>query len=189
MISNETKQTQHNLAMTVALISWAMLFATLFMGYAIYRSAANVWPPMGFTKISLTLPTLSTVIIVLSSYFCFQMKNESRQGNIAKAKTHLNITLVFAFMFLISQTFLWKGMNASGVYVSSGVFASILHAFTWIHAAHVAAAVLFLVYLAYQFKTLPESPERLYLKVLNAEKFWHFLGIIWILMYFILFVF
>jgi len=31
-----------SLAMTVALVSWSMLFATLFLGYAVYRFSASV---------------------------------------------------------------------------------------------------------------------------------------------------
>ena len=186
---NEARKSQHTLAMTIALISWAMLFATLFMGYAIYRSSANVWPPMGFARISLLLPTISTMLILISSWFCYQMKLDINRGVVASAQKNLNITLVLGFGFLVTQTLLWRNMNHTGVYVSSGIFASIMHAFTWIHAVHVLAALVFLVYLYFQFKRHAGNADALWMKTVNAEKFWHFLGIIWILMYFILFVF
>lgn len=175
--------------MTVALISWGMLFATLFMGYAVYRGSTNVWPPMGFTRVSLIIPSISTVIILISSYFCYQMKVQVMKSNMLKARNNLHITLFLAGAFLLSQIFLWKGMNETGVYVSSGIYASLMHAMTWIHAAHVAAAVFFLLYLEWQFKKEILSPEKLQMKALNGEKFWHFLGIIWVLMFIILFVF
>jgi cytochrome c oxidase subunit 3 len=189
VITKEAKKNQHTLAMTVALISWGMLFATLFMGYAVYRSSTNVWPPMGFTRISLVIPTLSTLIILVSSFFCYRMKNDLIELKYVQSKLNLNMTIVLAVAFLMSQVFLWKGMNATGIYVSSGIYASIMHALTWIHAAHVIVAVAFLIYLRWQFAKNVNTPERLQHTTLNVEKFWHFLGIIWFLMYFILFVF
>jgi heme/copper-type cytochrome/quinol oxidase subunit 3 len=144
---------------------------------------------MGFTRISLVIPTLSTLIILVSSFFCYRMKNDLIELKYAQSKLNLNMTIVLAVAFLMSQVFLWKGMNATGIYVSSGIYASIMHALTWIHAAHVIVAVAFLIYLRWQFAKNVNTPERLQHTTLNVEKFWHFLGIIWFLMYFILFVF
>lgn len=176
---------QNNLAMTIALISWAMLFATLFMGYAIYRSSSNVWPPMGFSKISLTLPLVSTLTILLSSWFCYQTKLNLRIKNFNKAKSQLNTTLVLGFAFMLIQTLLWNHLKSTGVYVSSGIFASIIYAFTWIHAAHVFCGLGVLLYLR---MVLKPSKENLLQVAINVEKFWHFLGIIWIIMFLTLFV-
>jgi len=60
--------------MIVTLISFAMLFATLMMGFAMFRFTSPVWPPSGMEKPSLVLPTLSTVLIALSSacYYWFE---------------------------------------------------------------------------------------------------------------------
>lgn len=176
---------QNNLAMTIALVSWAMLFATLFMGYAIYRSSANVWPPMGFNKISLTLPMMSTLTILLSSWFCYQTKLSIKIKDLVKAQSNLNYTLVLGFAFMVIQSFLWNHLKSTGVYVSSGIFASIIYAFTWIHAAHVVCGLFALIYLKLVLKP---SKENLLQISINVEKFWHFLGVIWILMFLTLFV-
>lgn len=176
---------QNNLAMTIALVSWAMLFATLFMGYAIYRSSANVWPPMGFSKVSLTLPTLSTLIILLSSWFCYQTKLSLKIKDLSKARLNLNYTMLLGFGFMLIQSLLWSHLKSTGVYVSSGIFASIIYAFTWIHAAHVFCGLFALIYLRMVLK--PTKTNLLQIAI-NVEKFWHFLGVIWILMFLTLFV-
>lgn len=176
---------QNNLAMTIALVSWAMLFATLFMGYAIYRSSSNVWPPMGFNKVSLTLPIISTMAILLSSYFCYQTKLNLKLQNLVKAKANLNLTLGLGLLFMAIQTLLWNHLKSTGVYVSSGIFASIIYAFTWIHAAHVICGIAALFYLRMVLK--PTKNNLLQIGI-NVEKFWHFLGIIWIIMFLTLFV-
>lgn len=185
---SQASRLRNNLAFNVAFISWGMLFATLFLGYAIYRSSANVWPPMGLTKVSLIYPGISTLIVLISSFFAYEMKKSAMANNIAKSKLNLKLTITFGLGFMISQMVLWHSMNVMGLYVSSGIFASILHAFTWIHAAHVFGALIFLFYVVWCLRknNLDEREQTI---ILNAEKFWHFLGIIWLVMFFALFVF
>lgn len=171
--------------MTVILISGTMLFATLLMGYAIYRTSASVWPPMGMMKVSLGYPVISTLTIFLSSWFSHQVKAEVKLGNISSARSNLDTTIVLGVLFLAVQTLLWNQLRNTGVYVESGIFASIMYGFTWIHAAHV---VLGLSSLAWLRLVMKPTTNELWQKALNVEKFWHFLGIIWFILFLTLFV-
>lgn len=177
---------QSDLAMMVTLISAAMLFLTLFMGYAVYRSSAEAWPPEGMNKIPMMLPLLSTLLIVVSSWFAFQTKVKAGQNNFKAARLNLHLTLVLGFGFMLSQSLLWSGLKSLGIYTSSGIFASVMYGFTWIHAAHVLLGILALLYLRFKIHGQPQDVMRV---VNNVEKFWHFLGVIWIVMFFGLFVF
>lgn len=176
-----------SLAMTVALVSWSMLFATLFLGYAVYRFSASVWPPMGFEQVSLLYPILSTVVIVLSSWTMIRAQKSYFASDVKAFRNMLLLTIAFAIGFMLLQFVLWNMLNTQGLYVQSGIFASILHGFTWIHSAHVLLGLFGLLYLlplAYAPACLVQNQVR----VINIAKFWHFLGIIWILMFFILFL-
>ncbi|MBY0515946.1 MAG: hypothetical protein K2P81_03485 [Bacteriovoracaceae bacterium] len=177
---------QNNLAMTIALISAAMLFVTLFMGYAVYRSSAEAWPPVGMAHVSLTLPFLSTIFIAVSSWFCFQVKNLVAINDLKRANRNLNLTMLMGVGFMISQSFLWLQLKESGIYVTSGIFASVMYGFTWIHAVHVIGGLLALVYLKIVLR--PKTNELLQ-KTINVERFWHFLGIVWFAMFMGMFVF
>lgn len=177
---------QNNLAMTITLISGAMLFTTLFMGYAIYRTSAGQWPPLGVGEVSLVLPSVSTLMILVSSWFCYQVRLSVAKRDFKAASNHLNLTLALGVAFMGVQGALWAYLKNVGLYVSSGIFASILYAFTWIHAAHMLCGIGALVYLRIVLK--PERPGITSL-VANTEKFWHFLGVVWLVMYFGLFVF
>lgn len=169
--------------MTMVLISGTMLFATLLMGYAIYRSSASVWPPQGTAPVGLGYPLLSTLTIFISSWFMRQTKMEV--SDLKKSKMNLDATLALGFIFLGIQSLFWNQLKASGLLVSSGIFSSILYGFTWIHAAHVIMGLLSLVWLRLVLKP---TTRNLDVKVLNVEKFWHFLGIIWFIMFITLFV-
>lgn len=169
-----------SVAMIVTLISFAMLFATLMMGFAMFRFTSPVWPPAGMQKPSLLLPFVSTILIGLSSYtYRWFEKNISN-------KRGLLLTLLLGLGFLISQSMLWRSLKSQGIFVSSGIFPSIIYAFTWIHAAHIFVALALLVWLYFfELKKIQASTP---IKVWNVGKFWHFLGIVWFIMFVTIFV-
>ncbi len=176
---------QQNLAMMVVHIMTGMLFTTLFMGYAIYRASAQTWPPMGVSKIALGWPMLSSVAILMSSWFCHQVVVALRSKQFEKAKMDLHVTIALGFCFMLIQGFLWSHMKSIGLYTSSGIFASVIYAFTWIHAAHMVLGLGSLTWLKLVFKP---SNESLLQKAVNVEKFWHFLGLVWLIMFITIFV-
>jgi cytochrome c oxidase subunit III len=177
---------QINLATNIVLISMAMLFATLFMGYAIYRSSAPVWPPMGMMKISLLLPTLSTIVIFITSFYCYNTRACIKKNDFLKAHKNLNFSILLGTAFVVLQCLTWSHMKSIGLYTHTGIFASITYAFTWIHAAHMIGGLMALVYLK---KILKPETSDLITKAKSVENFWYFLEIVWIVMFLTLFVF
>jgi cytochrome c oxidase subunit 3 len=177
---------QINLAKSIVIISMAMLFATLFMGYAIYRSSAISWPPMGTQRVPLTLPGLSTLLIFVSSFFCHNISKQVIGQKFNLAHRNLNLTLALGLGFMISQSILWNQMKGLGLLASSGIFASLIYAFTWIHFAHMVAGILGLLYLK---KILQPQTVNLLIKAKSIEHFWYFLEIVWLIMFVTLFVF
>ena len=63
-IYKEKESRKDSIAMTVTLVSFSMLFATLMLGYTVYRFSNQVWPPIGFSQINLLYPIVSTAEIV-----------------------------------------------------------------------------------------------------------------------------
>lgn len=169
-----------SVAMIVTLVSFAMLFATLMMGFAMFRITAPVWPPAGMVKPSLLLPSLSTFCIFLSSmsFIWFEKNIADKRG--------LILTIVLGLGFMLIQTLLWHSLKSQGIFVSSGIFPSIIYAFTWIHAAHIVVALGLLFWL--YFSALKEVSPKSQLQAANVGKFWHFLGIVWFIMFVTIFV-
>ena len=172
-----------SIAMVVALVSFGMLFATLMMAFALYRFTAPVWPPAGMMKPSLLIPSLSTLFIALSSLSYFSFEKKTMKGLVDK--TGLALTLFFGFAFMVGQFIFWNHLKSSGIYVSSGIYASIMYAFTWIHAAHIVGALALLGWL---YRNLNAPDKLTAVKVASIGKFWHFLGIVWLIMFVTIFV-
>lgn len=181
------RKNQSAIAMMVAYVSWTMLFATLFLGYSVYRFSVSTWPPIGFERISLLWPIISTVIIGLSSASFYAARVKYINGKREQFRVFLTLTLVLGFMFLGAQWLLWSKLTLMGLYVSAGIFPSILHGFTWIHAAHIVCALVAAFYL-YFISTEKAFQTNREILVGNVENFWHFLSIIWLIMFIFLFV-
>jgi len=166
------KKVSSEIASLVFIISLAMLFATLFLGFSFYRFTATVWPPAGFERPSLLNPLISTFWVLSASVWgeLFYRRYLTK----VFSKTFYSLALFSALAFLVSQVFFWRSLKGVGLLVSAGVYPSMLHAFTWVHAGHVVMAVG-----AWFF---PRTENR---SVIN---FWHFLSLIWILMFIILFL-
>ena len=169
-----------NIAMVFVLVSFSMLFATLFMGYAALRSSAPVWPPMGMTNLPMLYPIMSTVFIALSSLTWNQFEK-------TVALKWVVMTLALGLAFTASQFGLWSQLKDLGILAGTGVFASIIYTFTWIHVAHIVAALALLIWPIIWVKKNEVTDVRV-VKISSIGKFWHFLGIIWALMFVTLFV-
>ncbi len=166
-----------SIATTLILVMVGMLFACLFWGFAVYRSGPDTWPPMGLPRVPAIYPAISTLIILLSSGTYWAME----KGHVSRWKGW-SLTMLLALMFLASQLYLWNAMNGLGLYTTSGIFASLIYAFTWIHAAHIVSGLFVLIWARPSVSNFAE-------RVVNVGKFWHFLTLIWLIIYFALFVF
>jgi cytochrome c oxidase subunit 3 len=173
------KKIVSSVGMIVTLTSFAMLFATLMMGFAIYRFTAPAWPPQGMSRPELLIPSLSTLAIFLSSmsFVWFEKNPTDKRG--------LYFTLTLGLIFMRLQFFFWSTLKSQGIFASSGIFGSIIYAFTWVHAAHIVAALLLLVWLIIQTHTRTGKLEN---TISNVGKFWHFLGLVWAIMFLTIFV-
>ena len=178
---HEEKMFQNSVAMTVTLISFGMLFATMFLGYFLVRANTAVWPPIEIQGMPTVLPLLSTLIMGLSSFTYWRMEKLPNER-----KRYWRYTFFLGVAFLSVQWVLWNTMTARGILVSNGHVPSMVIAFTWIHAAHIIMALGALIWIGLFVFNKKEGLTEI--KLNNVGKFWHFLGIVWLLMYLMMFV-
>lgn len=190
------REATSSISMVVVLVSFSMLFATLFLAYAIYRFQAPVWPPMGMNRVNLFIPTLSTIIAISGSLVFYFFNRDLRRGLINSASDWLNLCVVAGLGFLMVQWQLWSYLKSLGIFASSGIFGSLNFGFTWIHAAHIVIALFLTIWLRLTFKRQSQCIENgndgemhgLILKSQNIGKFWHFLTIVWLIIFLFLFL-
>lgn len=189
-ITKLEKEFQNSLAMTVTLISFGMLFATFFLMYALYRGNEAIWPPMGIV-FKFSYPALFSTLIILASSFtyhrCYQdFLNRKAEGS----KLMIVLTTLLGGGFLISQWALWRDLKMAGISAESGIFGSIIYGMTWTHFAHIVLGLAGLIWMMAQiYSSAGTENFKVQMRIKNMGMFWHFLGAIWLLIFFTVFIF
>jgi cytochrome c oxidase subunit 3 len=173
--------------MVVFLGSWAMMFAAIFFAYAALRLRSPSWPPFGAIPLPLAIPTLNTLVLLASSGTLHLALRALRRHDIDLFRWWSLATLTLGTAFLALQLLVWLDLWESGLQLRSGVYGSIFYVMTAFHALHVVVGLGFLIWLtapalrrnARPFGTVP---------VKLASMFWHFVDVVWVLMFLAVYV-
>ncbi len=168
--------------MSVFVASWAMLFAALFMSYAVLRIRAPMWPPEGTGRLPLGLPAIASVVLALSSASLQRGKSLVRLGNSSPYLGHLSDAILLGLAFLLLQSTAWWSLWHQGLTIRSGLYGAVFYLLTCFHALHVLVGLLFLGWLvpgALGGRDLGGRLGRLGVVTI----YWHFVGIVWGVMF------
>lgn len=166
--------------------SWTVMFAALFFSFATYRVHANPsWPPLALTDVPLWMPTLSTLLIFASSITLESARRRVFASDLGAAKTRVKLTFILAVAFVGMQTWLWQVMWAKGVTLISEQFASYFYVLTVFHALHIVVGLGLLTYLSRRLSG--GSPAAVRVPARLVTLFWHFVGLVWGLLFVLLF--
>lgn len=170
------------LGMIVALGAWAMMFGALFFVYAGIRSGSRVWPPPGLPPIPVALPAVNTLVLAASSACLILGTRALARGNRKALPGWVLGAFVLGSAFLGLQFKVWRDLWLAGLLPSGGAFATVFYGLTVLHAAHVLAG---LVVLGVIFVRALRGgyTEHNVVRVRVAGMFWHFVDVVWILMF------
>lgn len=166
------------LGMVVFLGSWAMMFAALFFAYGLVRARAPAWPPVDQPDLPLLVPALNTAVIGLSSAALVVALRALQSGRRAPARWLLCASALGA-VFLVLQAIVWARLWNSGLVPSGGPFASVFYALTAFHALHVLVGLAALAWLTRRAAARRAS----LLSVRLWSMYWHFVGVVWVVLY------
>src|SRR5438045_3399877 len=96
--------TNTELGMLVGLASFGMLFGTLILSYMLARARYPVWPPLGAEPLKPLLPSLSTLVLIVSSITVQQGHRNFLARNVAAFRRWWTATIVLGFAFMGLQT-------------------------------------------------------------------------------------
>jgi cytochrome c oxidase subunit 3 len=171
--------------MVVFLGSWAMMFAALFFAYGLLRLGAPVWPPIDAERLPLLLPGINTAILIVSSVTLQRGIVGLRRGEILMP--WLLATLALGITFMALQMVVWSSLWAHGFRLSSGHYGSVFYLLTVFHGLHVLVGIGLL------FALLPFGLQRLDTdrppaRVRLTAMFWHFVDVVWALIFLTVYV-
>jgi heme/copper-type cytochrome/quinol oxidase subunit 3 len=167
--------------------SWSMAFGTLFLSFVILRNRFAVWPPTGITLPSFPMAAVATGVLIASSLALHLSVRRCEQGRTGFASLWL-LGLGLGAAFAGLQVWLWADLMLAGRLPESGLYESLFYGLTWVHAAHVAIGWLVLAWAQLGMATGRYGRHRIS-TVSNAAIFWHFVDVVWILLFLGFFVF
>jgi cytochrome c oxidase subunit 3 len=177
-----------SLGMVVFLASWAMMFSSLFFAYGFVRARATVWPPLDVPVLPVGLPALNTAVLLASSLTFARGLSELKRGERRALPVWVALTFLLGAVFLGLQLHVWQSVWDAGLHLTSGgIYGSAFYALTTFHALHVAVGLLLLLWVFFQ-ALRGQYTEHNHVKVRLCTMFWHFVDVVWILMFLTLYV-
>jgi cytochrome c oxidase subunit 3 len=183
------------LGMWVFLVTEIMFFGGLFMAYMVYR----LWYPEAFAAAShhldVPLGGVNTAALICSSLTMAMAVHSAQVGNRRSTITYLALTLLLGLVFLAIKFVEYKHKFEEGLVPGPGfkfeperhfsdaqIFFSLYFAMTGLHALHMVigvGALSVLIAMAWRGKFSPEYHAPVELSGL----YWHFVDIIWIFLF------
>ena len=166
--------------MVIFLGSWAMMFAALFFVYAVVRVRAPIWPPSGQPALPVLVPGLNTAVIAASSVAVALAVRAHALGRHRRASRGLGLGAGLGVLFLVLQILVWVGLWRAGLVPTGGPYPSVFYALTAFHALHVLVGLAALGVLASRAR-VPGGVNRSAVRLWGM--FWHFVGVVWGVLY------
>jgi len=177
------------LGMLLFIGSELMFFAGLFAAYFNARAAAPQWPPQGVDFINpIPLPLIVTIILVSSSFTMQIAVWRIRKGDRRGMNRAIAFTLLLGVVFLFLQVYDYNELvTEHGFGINSGVYGTLFYTLTGFHGAHVFGGALMLAVVVYRGMA-GQFSGRHHDMVEATSLYWHFVDVVWILLFSILYL-
>jgi cytochrome c oxidase subunit 3 len=183
----ESRATNY-VGMILALASGTMMFGGLFYSYGLIRIRSIAWPPAGVPETPVVIPTLITVLLIASSVAVNQARKKLQSGDETTFRRLMMSAIVLGVVFIALQSQVWVDLWYSGLTLGAGAYASLFYFLTAFHALHVLFGLGVLGW-AYVVAPRSTSPVTRDARVHLSAMFWHFVAIVWLVIYALVYLF
>jgi cytochrome c oxidase subunit 3 len=171
------------LMMWIFIITDALLFAGLLVGYGVIRNATEVWPDQS-VAFDMNYITLMTFTLITSSATMACAVAAAAANNKKHVTMFLWLTILGGVSFLGMQAYEWTHFIHEGARLTSnpwGVpqFSASFFIITGFHGMHVTTGVTVLLVVAIRSALGKYSAQG----VENAGLYWHFVDLVWVFVF------
>ena len=173
---------------TARLVTWwviaseIFIFGGLLSSYVMHRLGHPEWAAAA-AHTHTWAGGLNTFVLLTSSLFAVLAHKAADSGDGAKAARFLRMTASGGVVFLCVKAFEWTHEIEAGFVLSSGGFWSFYYTVAGLHALHVLAGVIIMLFIAAEAARNEELQ-----RVECIGIYWHFVDIIWIFLFPLLYI-
>ncbi|NBX93495.1 MAG: heme-copper oxidase subunit III [Proteobacteria bacterium] len=183
-----TGVTNAKLGVWLFLASEVMLFGALFSALITLRLGVNDWPH-GYDILNVPLATLNTVVLIFSSVTVVMAWASLKMQNLSRFRTYMVLTILCSFIFLAVKAVEYGHKFEHGISPATSNFYAIYFVITGLHGLHIIGGIIVNAYLlgpgSRMWKT---QPERFTGRIECAGLYWHFVDLVWIFLFPILYL-
>ena len=210
----DTGLTNPKLGIWLFLASEVMLFGSLFSSYALLRMGAPSWPDQS-EVLSVPLAALNTVVLIASSVTMVmawaslaphaadrlrsrdarataslaEASAEAEASALKRYRLYMGLTLLGGAIFLVVKAIEYSDKFSHHLYPATNNFLGLYFTLTGLHALHVVVGMIVNGYLWGPGTRMWRSePQRFTNRIEVAGIYWHFVDVVWIFLFPVLYL-
>ena len=174
-------------AIWLFLATEVMFFSGLIGAYIVLRSAAKGWPNPA-DRLAVPITALNTFVLITSSWFMVRALFASKQGDRGGILRWLGATILGGSLFVGIQVYEYLQLYKEGKLPHVDIFWSTFYIMTGFHGSHVVVGVIWLICVWFGALRGKYSAKN-HLGVELAGLYWHFVDLVWVLLFTIVYLF
>jgi heme/copper-type cytochrome/quinol oxidase subunit 3 len=160
------------------LASEIMVFGGLIASYLVLRLGGSGWAEAS-EHLSPTLAAVNTLVLLTSSYTVVRAFVAAERGDERGLRTQLGLTVAGGLVFLGIKAVEYTSEIRAGFTPDAGIFWSFYYTMTGLHGLHVLAGVVLNVIVLGGARASIRHVHRVEL----AGLYWHFVDLVWIFLF------
>lgn len=174
------------LGMWLFLCSEVMFFAGLIGSYIVLRLGSRSWPAPG-EILNIPLTGFNTFVLICSSVTMVKAFFWCQEGDKKKITLHLALTFLFGSLFLGVQAYEYVKLFSHGLVPWGNTYGTCFYVLTGFHGCHVFGGVVSVFVLLVRslfghFSREHHAPVEL------VGLYWHFVDLVWIILFTIVYL-
>lgn len=171
------------------LSSEVMLFGALFSSYVLLRTGAGAHWPAGSSILNVPLGAFNTLVLISSSITMVFAWASLKDKNFAQFRFFLGLTILLALLFLGVKSFEYSQKFEHHMLPRTSTFLAIYFVLTGVHILHLLGGIIVNLYFwGPGSKMWHSDPEHFINRIEIAGLYWHFVDLVWIFLFPVLYL-
>ena len=184
----DTGLTNGKIGIWLFLASEVMLFGALFASYILIRTGAPDWP-RGDTILNVPLATFNTIVLITSSVTMVMAWASLMRNRFGTYRLYMGATIQLGGVFLVVKYFEYSHKFETGLFPSTSNFLAIYFTLTGLHGLHILGGIVVMLYFLGPGAGLyKKSPEQFTNRIEYTGLYCHFVDLVWIFLFPVLYL-
>lgn len=163
----------------------SMIFLGLFSAYLTFRAVYPSWPPEGTPERELLLPGINTLILIASSFVIHQADSAIKKNDVGGLRLWFGVTAAMGALFLAGQLYEYHNLEFG---LTTNLYASTFYVLTGFHGLHVFLGLCLILAVLWRARQKEHYSSQHHFGVEAAELYWHFVDVVWIVLFLLLYI-